>query len=127
MVSSSTSSECKQYAAEILGHLARRAANKGAIAAAGGIAPLLTLCKSDASLLAIEMAIGALAALAMDSEEMQRLVAQAGAVPVLVPLALVFSSDTVKDRAIAALVQLNKLEENQALIVGAGGGPLVED
>lgn len=124
LIGISSNDECKQQAAELLGLLARNPASKSAIADGGGIAKLLALLNSD-KVLAVELAAGALAAIATENPDMQRQVAQGGAIPTLVALARSMSNFRASASAMAALTQLNALEENRALIREAGGESIV--
>ncbi|CAL1157836.1 unnamed protein product, partial [Cladocopium goreaui] len=94
--------------------------NKAAIAAAGGIPPLVALVTSGSDS-AKEPAAGALRNLAMNDQNMAA-IAAAGGIPPLVAL-VTSGSDSAKEQAARALINLALNDQNKAAIAAAGGIP----
>ena len=111
----------KKEAAVALANLAvRNDQNKAAIAAAGGIPPLVALVES-ASDATKKSAAAALQSLAVNDQN-QAAIAAAGGIPPLVAL-VTSGSDTAKKSAAGALQSLAVNDRNKAAIAAAGGIP----
>ena len=108
-------------AAWALGMLAVNEANQAAIAAAGGIPPLVRLLGSGSEDVQ-EAAAGALGYLADNSDANRAAIAAGGGIPALVQL-LGSSSEDVQERAARVLAILARDDSNRAAIAAAGGIP----
>ena len=110
----------KKEAANSLANLAVNDQNKAAIAAAGGIPPLVALVTSGSDS-AKEQAARALENLAPNDQNMAA-IAAAGGIPPLVAL-VTSGSDSAKEQAARALANLALNDQNKAAIAAAGGIP----
>ena len=110
----------KKEAAQILANLAWNDQNRAAIAAAGGIPPLVALITSGSDS-AKGYAAGALRNLARNDQN-KAAIAAAGGIPPLVAL-VTSGSDFAKENGARALRILAANDQNMAAIVAAGGIP----
>ncbi|CAL1142550.1 unnamed protein product, partial [Cladocopium goreaui] len=111
----------KEEAAKILANLAVNDENKAAIAAAGGIPPLVALVTRGSDS-AKKYAARALGNLASNNDQNKAAIAAAGGIPPLVAL-VTSGNDSAKEYAAAALGNLATNDQNKAAIAAAGGIP----
>eukprot|EP00435_Cladocopium_sp_Y103_P017605 s551_g4.t1 len=112
----------KKKAAESLANLAlKNDENKVAIAAAGGIPPLVALVTSGSDAAKTQAAF-ALRNLALKNDQNRAAIAAAGGIPPLIAL-VTSSSDSAKKEAARALGHVGLNDQSRAAIAAAGGIP----